>query len=295
MNFISSLDNLMAGEWNLQPSSVRGVANQSTAYYQRQLFKLIYGHYDLTLPKASEGQVAWKYNWFRVLLFGLGSLGVFYTKKFGWLPLPYSILRLNEQYNPYLIQSVAQQMIEKPIRGIVGATCEIIQINDDFYGMWDVVTHYAEKLAQIDKGINVNLMNTSLGLYMEAASPQEARDIKNAYEEATTGKPLVVEIKRNKDMQDKQYKTMLASPKSSYLVGDYLNDRRTIINQFLTEIGISNANTDKRERLISDEVQANGEEVGIARDYVYDNIKRGMDAVNALTGLGLDIRKKFNY
>lgn len=289
---ITSLDNMIASEWNLQPSSVRGVANQSTAYYQRQLFKLVYGHYEFTLPMKSDGQAAWKYNWFRFLLFGYGSLGVFYTKKYGWIPLPYTVLRVDEQFNPFFIQSVSNQYLPNTVRGVVGITCEIIQISDDFFGMYDIVTHYATKLAEIDKGINVNLMNCSIGLYMEASDTNEARDIKTAYEEATTGKPLVTVVKRKKDMEDKQYKTMLANPKSAYLVGDFLNDRRTVINQFLTEIGIRNANTNKRERLISDEVLANGEEVEIARDYVYDNIKRGMLAVRKMTGLDLDIRKK---
>jgi hypothetical protein len=46
----------------------------------------------------------------------------------------------------------------------------------------------------------------------------------------------------------------------NYIVGDILADMRKIENMFMTSIGISNANTDKKERLVVDEVNANNEE-----------------------------------
>lgn len=285
-------DTMVASEWNMQPSSVRGVCNASTAYYQRQLYRLIYGRYDFDLPTASENQIAWKYNFFRFLLFGWGSCGVFYTKKFGWIPLPYSVLEIDVQYNPLIIQSSSNYKLRKPVRGIVGFNAGLVQIYDDFYGMYDIVTHYATKLADIDKGINVNLMNTSLGLYVEVDSPKDGQDVKQAYSDATTGKPLVVSVKnrfREKGPQ-KEYKTMLANPKNAYLTSDFLDARRTIVNQFLTDIGIKNANTDKRERLVNAEVESNNEETGIARDYILDNIKRGFDDINRISGLSLKVR-----
>lgn len=285
-------DTMIRSEWNLQPSSVRGICNADTAFYQRQLYRLIYGRYDFDLPKQSEGQVAWKYNLVRFLLFGWGSMGVFYTKRYGWLPLPYSVLSIDEQYNPRVIQSSSSQGLRKPVRGIVGFNAGLVQVYDDFYGMWDIVTHYATKLASIDKGVDVNLMNTSLGLYVEVDDPKEGQDVKQAYEEATTGKPLVVSVRnrfRSKGARG-EYKTMLANPKNAYLVNDFLDARRTIIDQFLTDIGVANANTDKRERLIKSEVEANDEEVRIARDYIADNIQRGFDQINKISGLNLRVR-----
>ncbi len=49
--------------------------------------------------------------------------------------------------------------------------------------------------------------------------------------------------------------------KNTYIGNDLLLTKRSIMNEFLTEIGINNANTDKRERLNSDEVNANNSEV----------------------------------
>lgn len=282
-------DTMVTSEWNLQPSSVRGVCNVDTAYYTRQLYRLIYGRYDFTLPVSSDKQIAWKHNWLRYLLFGWGSCGVFYTSRYGWIPLPYSVLKLDVQYNPAIIQASSNYALNRPPRGIVGLNCGIIQIYDDFYGMHDIVTHYATKLASMDKGVNVNIMNASLGIYAEVGSAKESQDVKLAYKKATEGEPLVVEIKHPNKGAPREYKTMLANPKNVYLVDKFLDARRTILNQFLTDIGIDNANTDKRERLIESEVNANSEEIAIARDYIADNIQRGFDDINKISGLNLKI------
>lgn len=285
-------DSMIMREWNTQPSNVRGVCTRDTAYYTRILYRLIYGRYDFDLPKASPGQIAWKYNWWRFLIFGLGSSGIFYTKAYGWIPLPYSILKFDVQYNPLIIQGTSQYMLTKPARGVVGVNAAIVQIYDDFYGMYDLVTHYATKLAQIDKGIDVNLMNTSLGLYMEVESPKDVQDAKAAYSKATTGEPFVVAVSKSKtpQSQKREYKTMIAEPKNAYLTDKFLEARRTIVNQFLSDIGVNNANTDKKERLITDEANANNEEISIARDYIYDNLKRGIDEMNQITGLNVTVR-----
>lgn len=284
------LDSMIAGEWNMQPSRVKGVCNADTGYYKRQLYHIIYGRYDFTLPKKSADQVKWEPNWFKLLLFGFGSAGVFYTRKYGWLPMPYAVLRINEQYNPQVIQGYYANYSAPGPKGVIGINAGIVKIYDDYFGVDDLVTHYATKLADFDKGINVNLINTSLGLYMEVESPKEGQDVKKAYAEATTGKPLVVAVSSPvKGGKGHEYKTMLANPKQNYLGTEFLEGRRTIIDQFLTDIGIRNANRDKRERLIQSEVESNTEETSINRDYILDNIREGFYEINKISGLGLKV------
>lgn len=293
---IGFLESSWINEWNVQPSRVKGIWNQDTMYYKKMLYRIIYGHYDFDLPEQNGNQIKWAKNWFKMLLFDWGSVGVFYTKKFGWLPLPYSILRFDVQYNPLVIQSTSNYMLDKTIRGIVGVNCGIVKIFDDFFGYDSVVTHYAEKLAAFDKGINVNIMNSSLGLYVEVDSPKEAEDVKTAYHKATAGEPLVVSGAQNKSKdilaanQKERFLPMFSQAKNMYLGTEFLEGRRTIINQFLTDIGINNANTDKRERLISNEVEANNEEIITNTDYVLNNIREGFEEINRISGLNLQVR-----
>ena len=65
--------------------------------------------------------------------------------------------------------------------------------------------------------------------------------------------------------------------------------KRMIQNDFLTEIGLNNANLDKRERMIQSEVDANNEEIQNNVQLWLDNIREGFRVANDLYGLGLKV------
>ena len=64
------------------------------------------------------------------------------------------------------------------------------------------------------------------------------------------------------------------------------------MSEFLTEIGVNNANTDKRERLTDNEVEANDSEIQLNAGYWLDNIREGFDAANAMFGLNISVDLK---
>ena len=81
--------------------------------------------------------------------------------------------------------------------------------------------------------------------------------------------------------------------KETYIANDVQLLKQSIKNEFLTEIGLNNANTDKRERLITDEVNANNEEIRANVQHWIDSIREGMRRANELFDLNLtiDLRK----
>lgn len=270
--------------FNLQPSQVKGRANTAVEYHKRYLYNKIYSLFDFTIPKE------WDLNWFRFWLFRYGSIAVLYTKEFGWVAQPYGVTELNVYYNPKKIL-VNNQFISNKT-GIVDVNCGIVHLFDDFYGIDDLVTKYAEMLAQIDKDININLMNANVSLVYEAESKKEADAIKEAYGTATTGMPLVT---INRDLMNSKKLTSLIDVGANYIVDKLLNARRTIINAFLTEVGINNANAEKKERLITSEVNANNDETESIVSVMYGNIKASMEHINTISDLKLDVAYHFNY
>ena len=72
--------------------------------------------------------------------------------------------------------------------------------------------------------------------------------------------------------------------KQTYLVSDLLCDLKKIEDEFDSKVGIPNANTDKRERLISDEVNANNAEVSIIASGWLDHIRTGLDQIRQMYG-----------
>ena len=81
--------------------------------------------------------------------------------------------------------------------------------------------------------------------------------------------------------------------KNNYVTGDILNDMAKIENQFNTMIGIPNANTEKRERLITDEVNSNNAETSSLVSLWLTTMREDIERVNALYGLDLNVTYKF--
>ena len=277
---------MILDHFNIQPSNVKGRANAGTEFYKRLLYTKIYSTLDFSIPDS------WKKNYFRFWLFHIGSIAVIYTKEFGWVCQPYSIIELDLYYNPKIIQ-VYNQFITTPKIGAIGVNAGIIKCMDDYFGLDDIVTRYATDLAQCDRSIEVNLMNSNVTAFFKAKSKKDADAIKEAYAQATTGKPFVVVNKEV--MDDEAIETLLPKVKDNFIVPDLLQARRGILNAFLTEIGIRNANYDKRERLNSQEVNENNDETSAIISVVYDNIKKSMEVVNEISGLGLDVKLHYDY
>ena len=270
--------------FQLQPSQMKGRANVGVEYHKRYLYNLVFSKFDFILPEQ------WKKNFFRFFLFRWGSIAVIYTKEYGWICSPYSITKLGLYYTPTQIE-VVNHMFTSGKVGIIGLNSEIVKIFDDYGGLDDLVTNYAQQLAQIDKDVNVNLQNADVSIGYYVNNKKEADTIKEAYAEATDGNPLVVTNKRVFD--ENNGKPFLRDVKNNYIANDLLVAKRTIINEFLTKIGIPNANLDKRERLISNEVNANNAETECMVTLMKENIDESFKKLNEISDLNLSVSLRF--
>lgn len=272
--------------FNLQPSVVKGRANTATEYYKRILYNKAYSSFEFELPEH------WALNWWRFWLFHFGSIGVVYTKQFGWIAQPYSIIKLDFQFQPKDIL-VYNSFVKKPITGRVGVNCGIVHLFDDYFGIDDIVTRYAELLAQTERSLNVNLMNSNVTLLFEAQSKKQGIELKEAYNRATQGEPLVV---LNKEVIDgKQLTTLIPSVKNNFIGMDLMEVRRAIVNAFLTEVGIRNISVQKKERLTQGETNENNDETKSLVMIMYENMKFCFDYINALSDLNLRVNLRYDY
>lgn len=272
--------------FNMQPADVKGSANISVDYYKRELYNMIYSVFEFDLPKS------WALNFFRFFLFHCGSIGVIYTKEYGWVAQPYSFTELDLYYNPKMIM-VNNQFFNDTKYGLIGVNAEIIKIFDDYFGLEALVTRYAEMLAQCDKSININLMNANVALVAEVENKKQADSVKEAYGRATAGEPLVT---INKEvLNGNSLNTMIANVKNTFIANDIQILKRSIVNEFLTKVGIRNSNYEKKERLTSAEVEENNDETRALVSIIYDNIKEGMKKASAISGLNLDVSLRYEY
>ena len=75
----------------------------------------------------------------------------------------------------------------------------------------------------------------------------------------------------------------------NYIADQVLSDMRKIEAMFCTDVGIPNANTDKKERLITDEVNANKVETRSKCDLWLEELKESCKKVREMFGIKLDV------
>lgn len=286
MNNFINYESAMLGNFNgLHPINVKGITNANNYYQCRYLWNKIYSKFEFDF-----NGLEWDLNTFRMLLFKFGSLATF-KSDLGWIYAPWNVEKLNIYLNPKKINGVKLLTSDYfgTLSGEVGVDCSIIKIMDDYRGIGDLVEATAEMLANCDKAINVALMNANVNLVAYCENSKEANEIKTAYSKATNGEPLVV-IGKDKIMSDLNKNNLMEPFTNHDTVGQLdklLVCRRSIVNNFLTEIGIKNANTMKKERLIADEVNENNEEISANIGIWYDNIQKGLEVFNRISGLNV--------
>lgn len=286
-----------------QPTDVRGASNIKNCYHSNYLMHKIYSCFDLDLDYKN---TRWPLNFFRFTALIHGNVAAFKKEDGIWILAPFTTAHRDVYFNPIKIKIAAMNydyydgkvsydtdMLTKEYE--VGEDAFIFKAFDDYRGFSDLIINTSSTLANLDKAVNIAVNNNNVNFLAYARNQAEADNIRLAYAQATAGEPLVV---ISKDYEPEEGKNLLNSFASSYpanMLDKLLTARRTVMNNFLTEIGINNANVDKKERLNSMEVNSNSEEVSANVTLVYKNLKDAFDAFNEKTSMKLKIDLHFNY
>lgn len=247
---------LVRGFFHNNPKSVNDITNNSFFYYQVQL---------MTKLKSVLTVSGYPSNWnidnmWDVLLTN-GYIPVVKTD-IGTLALEGGFYGQNMYYMPTNV--LVNNPVLRDIDEKIGEKGELLYINyeyNKFQGVMSLINRYAVLLANIDCSLNVSLYNSRLAHVFEAETDAQLKSLQKMYDDVSRGNPAVFLKKGMKNIGKENDSSYFLNVKNTYIGNDLLLTKRSIMNEFLTEIGINNANTDKRERLNSDEVNANNSEV----------------------------------
>lgn len=145
------------------------------------------------------------------------------------------------------------------------------------------VEMYARRLYEIERTIDVNVKAQKTPLAIRATENQRLT-LKNMYMQYDGNEPFIFGDK-NLDMDGiKVLKT------DAPYVADKLNIlKRQIWNEALTYLGIENSNTEKKERLVSDEVTTNLGGVEAQRFCRLNARRQAAKAINEMFGLNITV------
>lgn len=258
-----------------KPADVDGVLNTAAIYYKEYLLKKLFGRFAFeNIPDD------WDHDYMLDALFMDGYFCITETEA-GVLPLRCGLTGINVFNHP------TTAVIANPVLGnferVIDVSCAIVQLQASYTGVYPLINRYSVLLAMCDSAISVNLMNTKATFIFGATSKAQAETFKNLYDRISCGEPATF-IKDGINPED----LFIIPAKQNFVAEDVQILKRKIIDEFLTEIGINNANLDKRERLTDDEVNANDQEVIANIQHWIDNINKGIKTANEM--FDLDIR-----
>lgn len=243
--------NVTTGQYN--PGPIKSFNNQYYHYWVRALFQRAQSAIILDVPWSAAER-----DFLYYCLFKYGFVAVLYLPEFGLIFQPATLggYDVYYQFTYALINNPKFSAIEKT-KFEIHKDCEILKLTPDYFGIWDIIEHYAEKLAGLESAVNMSIVNSRLAYIIAGRTKAAIETLKKAITKISKGEPAVFLDKRIlNDPQDKDIPFQFLERKdlkSNYLTTDQLNDMNSIINMFDAEIGIPSLPYQKKERLVTNE------------------------------------------
>lgn len=276
---IENLTLALQSAFGRKPTDVSGLENITTSYYFNYLLRLVKGIFEVKMPDY------WDSDFLLDTLLLDGVIGIFEnnSEPIAMNCHPFGV---NMYYKPTSFN------IANPVLGsftkTIGIDGELIYleelpgVNSQFKTIRPLLTKYAYQLAACDKCIDQSLMNSGVAAIFSASSKKAAESYRAMYDDISMGKPAVF-VDEELNLTSPNSRNLQYTPAKDNFVCDKVQiEKRCIIEEFLTAIGVNNANTSKRERLNTDEVNSNNDECYIATAVWKRNLKETTDKAKKL-------------
>ena len=270
---------------SFSPSTVHCKNTDLVFYFKRYLLNKVIATY-----KINNMPSTWSKNYFQYTLFCMGFISVLNTDQWGVIPQNCTLGGFNVMYQPKWA-IITNPLFKKTYQLNIGEECEIIRLLPDYIGILDVVETYADMMALALEAAGVNLLNSKFSYIFGSDSKAQAETFKKMFDNISSGEPAQFTDKYNLFDENGNPTWVLFTQNvgQNYITDKVLNDLATIENQFNTKMGIPNANTQKKERMIVDEVNANNADTQAISELILENVGETMEKVNDMFGLDLSI------
>lgn len=278
-----------AARATVTPTMIQPKDNAVFQYYTRYLLKRAMSVFKWTMPKT------WDKYYFLYVLYTWGYIGVISTPQFGVIPQQGALAGYDVFYRPNrILISNPNFNPDQNKQYRLGIDAEIVKLQPDYTGLLDVCQLTAARLAYAHEALYMNLINSKLAEVFLTDDKSAAQTFKLIFDQIQRGEPAVVAGAKLTTAEGKpRWQQFENNLKQNYIATDIINDMRGILNDFDSMVGIPSANTQKRERLLQDEVNANNVETESLVDVMEDVMTICVDKVNAMFGVGLSFEKRY--
>lgn len=262
----------------------------------KQLTDLTYSDYYYRLMLLARCIFKWEglpngidEKWIEKYLFLHGSCMFFKDENIGYFVsrCNYSGVNCNDEpltLRPVFTGTLPGKIIDKEFTNYLGRESRkkippavLICNNDIRIPTQPTIKLYAYRLAEIQRTIDININAHKTPILIKCTKNQKLT-LQQTYNQYEGNKPAIF-VDKGMDTKDDFAVLKTDAP----IVFDKLQiHKHEIWNEIMTFLGINNANMDKRERLVDDEVQANNEQIEYSAYVMLKARERACELINKL-------------
>ena len=271
----------------ISPSTVHCKNTGLQRYFARYLLQKAIAVFKWKLPDN------WAENYFLYCLYTWGYIAVVNTDKFGVIAQGCALKGYDIYYQP-THAIIANPLLKGIVEPRIGTQCAIIRLQPDYGGIIDKVNFYADMMALCAETIGTNILNSKLSYIFAASNKTDAESFKKMFDKVASGEPAAF-IGKDLFNEDGSPNWMQFNQdlKNTYVADEIMMDLRRWEQEFCRDLGINNANTEKKERMIVDEVASNNEETLLWSDLALEQLKKGCKMANELFDINISVDYRF--
>lgn len=277
------MDGILDNYKLLSYKSVAQFSNNITfSYYYYKMMLIVRNLFEWeNLPNNMEAR------WIERYLFADGKCIFYKDPTMGFMVAGYGQNgSVNCYDDPTLVQPIAPNYTYNGEQLINGENCYVIRNNDLMLPEFSVVRYYAYKLTNIDRAIDVNIEAQKTPVLVTCTDKQRL-SLKQAINQRRDNEPVIyADNSFDKDM----ISTLDLNPPMVFK--DLQVQKHMVLNEFFTDIGINNANMDKKERMVSTEIEANDEQVKASEDVLLRCREEACKQINRIFGTNIRVKRK---
>ena len=228
-------------------------------------------------------------KWIEKYLFYEGTCVFYKDPNLGFMVTKWSTEgTLNAYDEPTTIRPYATNTMELNNGQLLdnNENCVIIRNNDDMIPTFPTIQLYSADLTNIKRTIDTNISVQKTPTVVTCTDKQKLT-FKQAIKQRDENEPVIYGDK-NIDIN-----SINVLNTSAPIVFDKLQiQKNNIWNECMTFLGINNANTDKRERLVDDEVQANNQLIKANEDVMLKSRERACELINKIFNLNISVKRR---
>lgn len=194
---------------------------------------------------------------------------------------------LNAYSEPTLLQPIAPNYMYEGPELMNNENAVIIRNNDDMVPTAPTIQLYAMRLTDIDRTITTNVIAQKIPLIIKTSNRQ-LQTFKNVVRQRNDNEPVIY---GDKSLDTTEAIQVLKT--DAPIVFDKLEVQKHMVwNECMSFLGVNNANMDKRERVVTGEVEANDEQIRASEDVMLKARQKAAELINGIFGTNVSVERR---